>query len=129
MDRDDCHNQVGHLFYPPDRLVDLAMEAGQLRAELPHAKRILVKLLSQDYATVAKAIEAIESVRSQYEREYPDVTEQYDQEIEQTAQVAKTLAPVVVFEAAGLAWEASLDHFGHGRQEGARAPRRGVSRR
>jgi len=31
----DCHNQVGHPFYPTDRLVDLALETGHLSSELP----------------------------------------------------------------------------------------------
>jgi hypothetical protein len=110
----DCHNQVGHPFYAPDRLVDLALETGQLSSELPYIKSVVVNLLSEEYATQAEAIAAMDLVPAQYETEYPAVAEKYRAEIREAVEVAKSLAQVVIFETAGLTWESFPDHSGHG---------------
>ncbi|MGD2103595.1 MAG: NapC/NirT family cytochrome c [Anaerolineae bacterium] len=110
----DCHNQIGHPFYSPDRLVDLAMQAGQLSGQLPYAKLELVGLLSREYESQQDAIAAIESLPERYTADYPEVAENYAQEIEQAAEVGKSMVEVIVFEEEGVTWESFPDHMGHG---------------
>jgi hypothetical protein len=110
----DCHNQVGHPFYSPDRLVDMALETGRLSAELPYVKREMHDLLTRDYENQEQALEAMETLRSEYEAEYPQVAESYQDEIEQAIDVGRELIQAVIFETAGLTWESFPDHSGHG---------------
>jgi hypothetical protein len=114
MDCVDCHNQVGHPFYSPDRLVDLAMETGQLGAELPHVKQEIVTILSREYDSQEDAISAAESLAERYEADYPEVAESYGDEIAQAADVARSLVELVIFEEEGVTWESFPDHMGHG---------------
>jgi hypothetical protein len=114
MDCVDCHNQVGHPFYSPDRLVDLAMETGQLSTELPYAKQELVSILSRAYESQEAAFTAAESLAEQYEADYPEVAESYEDQIVQAADVARDLVELVVFEEEGVTWESFPDHMGHG---------------
>ncbi|MGD2177103.1 MAG: NapC/NirT family cytochrome c [Anaerolineae bacterium] len=114
MDCADCHNQIGHPFYSPDRLVDLAMETGQLSTELPYAKREVVGILSRDYESQEEAMMAAESLVEQYEATYPEVAGDYEEEVEQAADVARSLVELVIFEEEGVTWESFPDHMGHG---------------
>jgi hypothetical protein len=114
MDCVDCHNRVGHPFYSPDRLVDLAMETGQLSTELPYAKKEIAGLLSGDYESQREAIQAVESLSEEYEARYPEVAESYGEEIGRAAAEAKSLVELVVFEEEGVTWQSFPDHTGHG---------------
>ena len=110
----DCHNQVGHPFYSPDRLVDVAMKTGQLSTELPYAKKEIVDILSRDYRGQEEAIRAAESLPAQYQADYPEIAQRYQEEIAQAVDVARTLIQAVVFEREGVTWESFPDHSGHG---------------
>jgi hypothetical protein len=114
MDCVDCHNQVGHPFYSPDTLVDLAMQTGRLSTELPYAKEEMMSLLTREYESQEQALEAAEALREQYETRHPEIAQDYQEEIEQAVAEAKDLIKVVVFEEAGITWESFPDHLGHG---------------
>jgi hypothetical protein len=90
------------------------METGQVSTELPYAKEEMTSLLSRDYESQDQAVRAAESLRERYEDQYPDIADRYGEEIEQAADVAASLASVVVFEGEGVTWESFPDHLGHG---------------
>jgi nitrate/TMAO reductase-like tetraheme cytochrome c subunit len=48
MDCIDCHNRAAHKIPAPDQLVDEALTAGLLEAELPYLKQQALRLLGQD---------------------------------------------------------------------------------
>jgi nitrate/TMAO reductase-like tetraheme cytochrome c subunit len=114
MDCVDCHNQVGHPFYSPDTLVDLAMQTGRLSTELPYAKEEMMNLLTREYESQEQALEAAAALREQYETRHPAIAQDYQEEIEQAVAEAKDLIKVVVFEEEGITWESFPDHMGHG---------------
>jgi hypothetical protein len=114
MDCVDCHNQVGHPFYSPDTLVDLAMQTGRLSTDLPYIKQEMVSLLTQDYESQQQALQAAETLPDQYEAQYPEIAQNYQEEIEQAAAEARDLVRAVIFEEEGLTWRSFPDHMGHG---------------
>lgn len=114
MDCVDCHNQVGHPFYSPDTLVDLAMQTGRLSTDLPYIKQEMVSLLTQDYESQEQALQAAETLPDQYEAQYPEIAQNYQEEIEQAAAEARDLVRAVIFEEEGLTWRSFPDHMGHG---------------
>jgi len=114
MDCVDCHNRVGHPFYSPDTLVDLAMQTGRLSTELPYAKEEMMSLLTREYESQEQALEAVEGLREQYETRHPDIAQDYQEEIEQAVAEAKDLIQLVVFEEEGVTWRSFPDHIGHG---------------
>jgi len=114
MDCVACHNQIGHPFYSPDTLVDLAMQSRQLDPELPYLKDVVMGLLTREYASQEQALQAAEALPEQYEAQYPDVAQNYQEEIEQAVAEVKDLVPVVVFEEEGVTWRSFPDHMGHG---------------
>jgi nitrate/TMAO reductase-like tetraheme cytochrome c subunit len=110
----DCHNRIGHPFYSPDTLVDLAMQTGRLSSELPYAKEEMMALLTRDYESQEQAFQAAKTLQEQYETQHPEVAQTYQEEIEQAVVEAKDLLRVVVFEEEGVTWESFPDHTGHG---------------
>ena len=110
----DCHNRVGHPFPSPDLLIDLAIEEGQLSADLPFLKREMLALLSAEYATQEEGIEAVHTVRERYEEEHPEIAAQYVDQIDQAAEVAEELITRLVFENEGVTWESFPNENGHG---------------
>ena len=58
MDCMDCHNRPSHSYDLPERAVDRAMNAGQISAALPFAKKKAVEILKADYASREEAARA-----------------------------------------------------------------------
>ena len=114
MDCVDCHNQVGHPFHSPDTLLDLAMQTGRLNPELPHLKEQGINLLTRQYDSQEQALQAAETLPEQYETKYPEVAQNYREEIEQAVSEVKELVRAVVFEEEGITWRSFPDHMGHG---------------
>jgi hypothetical protein len=71
MDCIDCHNRVGHRVPSLAEAVDEAMELEKVDPDLPYIKREAMKSLSVDYATMADAEAAIDSISDFYAEKYP----------------------------------------------------------
>ena len=110
----DCHNRVGHPFPSPDLLLDQAMSAGRINTELPFVKQELLDLLSADYANQEEGLEAIETLRDEYEEANPAIAAQYAEEINQATEVARDLITRLVFEEEGVTWQSFPNEGGHG---------------
>jgi len=114
MDCVDCHNQMGHPFHSPERLVDIAMAEGQMSTDLPFAKKEMTALLSASYSNQEEALAAVNSWAAQYQATYPDAAATYAAEVEQAAESAKELITRLVFEEPGVTWRSFPNNGGHG---------------
>jgi hypothetical protein len=114
MDCVDCHNQMGHPFYSPEKLLDMAMAEGELSTDLPYAKKELKALLSATYSGQEEALAAVDLWAAQYQATYPDAAATYATEVEQATELAGELLTRLVFEEPGVTWQSFPDNGGHG---------------
>ena len=113
MDCVDCHNRVGHPFYPPEDLADSSLSTGHLSQDLPWAKKSMYELLSADYENQEQALEAASDLRVAYEEAYPEVAATMPQEIAVAEELAKTLLTKLVFDEPGVTWKDFPDNNKH----------------
>ncbi|HUJ73774.1 MAG TPA: cytochrome c3 family protein, partial [bacterium] len=114
MDCIDCHNQPSHRFLPPTRAVDLAMEAGQLSADLPYIKKIAVEALVQPYATSADADRGIEQdIRGFYEKNYPALARSPGERLRAAVQEVQQIYRLNFFPNMRVSWRAYPHNIGH----------------
>jgi len=110
----DCHNQVGHPFYSPDTLLDLALKTGQISPDLPYVKQEMTELLTGEYENQEEALEAAADFVDDYAQAYPDVAADHQAKLEEAGAVADDLVQAVLFEEEGVTWESFPDYMGHG---------------
>jgi hypothetical protein len=113
MDCVDCHNRVGHPFPPPGELIHDAMVEGRLSTELPYTKKYMLDLLKTEFNSQDQALEAITTVRDEYEQTYPEAAAAYPEEVEEAEQVAEELVSRLVFEEPGVTWQDFPDQNKH----------------
>jgi hypothetical protein len=113
MDCVDCHNRVGHPFYPPEDLTDSALESGHLSTDLPYAKKEMFNLLSHEYANQKEALETAAKVRERYEEDYPEAAATYPEEIAAAEELGRTLLKRLVFDEPGVTWRSFPDNNKH----------------
>jgi nitrate/TMAO reductase-like tetraheme cytochrome c subunit len=114
MDCVDCHNQPSHKFEPPDRAVELAMEAGHLDRRLPYLKREAVRLLAGEYTSEAQAHEAIaKGLDAFYAQTYPELYGGQPDLVRQTAEEVQRIYSRHFFPEMRTDWRAYPDHAGH----------------
>jgi hypothetical protein len=113
MDCVDCHNRVGHPFNPPEDLVDAAIDSDRVSRDLPWAKKLMLDLLSAEYADREEALESVSDLRDNYEVQFPEVAEAMPDKIAEAEAVALDLVPRVVFEEPGITWEDFPDNNKH----------------
>lgn len=114
MDCVTCHNQVGHPFPSPERLVDDALAEGRLSQDLPFAKREMMSLLMDTYPSQEAALEAVNSLEARYISLYPEVVAAQPAAIQQATELGKELVTRLVFEEPGITWQSFPDNSGHG---------------
>jgi len=78
MDCIDCHNRAAHDFLPFERLLDEAINRGQVDASLPFIKREAMKAVGEvkDIPTAAQqagVLKRIRDIRLFYEKEFPEI--------------------------------------------------------
>ncbi len=110
----DCHNQVGHPFYSPDRLIDRAMAEGRISSQVPHMKEVLLAVMEAEYENQEEAIAAAAALDERFQAEYPEVAAEYAVQIDQAAEVAQGLITRVVFRDPEVTWRDFPDYSGHG---------------
>jgi hypothetical protein len=113
MDCIDCHNRSAHLIPPPDDLVDEAITAGQISAELPYVRFKGIEVLLPVYASMDEAMEAIDGLADYYEANYPDVYENQRPEIYAAINTLKKLYRETNFPDMALNWETNPDNEVH----------------
>lgn len=114
MDCVDCHNRPSHIFYPPDRAVDQAFEAGRLDSTLPYLKREAMRLLAGSYPSEAEALSAIfQELPAFYQANYPALSREKAAAIQQAAETVQQLFSRNVFPEMRTDWRAHANHVGH----------------
>jgi nitrate/TMAO reductase-like tetraheme cytochrome c subunit len=81
MDCLDCHNRVGHTSPSTSSSVDEAMAAGTISPALPFVKKYAVDLLDADYLSLEAANTAMETLRTTYQTNYPEIATKYSAQI------------------------------------------------
>jgi len=113
MDCIDCHNRSAHLIPAPDELVDGAINAGQIPADLPYIRAKSVELLTPLYGSMAEAFEAIDGLAGYYQAGYPQVYEARQQELRLAVNVLKDLYQKNNFPDMALNWQTNPDNEVH----------------
>ena len=119
MDCVDCHNRPSHIYYPPDRAVDMAFEAGRLDRALPYLKREAIRLLADSYATEAEAKAAIlKGLDAFYQQHYPDIFRDQAAAIQRAALEVQQLYARNIFPEMKADWRVHPNHIGHLNSDG-----------
>jgi hypothetical protein len=114
MDCVDCHNRPTHIYQPPDRSVDRALLANEIRRDLPFIKAQGVALLSRDYATTAQAVAAIEKeLHDYYRTNYPAVYASRRADVDKAARELQTIFRTTRFPEMKTDWRTHPDNIGH----------------
>lgn len=110
----DCHNRPTHVFHPPDRAVNQALNVHAGLRSLPFAKRELVAALVKPYGTKSEALAGIEdSLRTYYRANHADVEKTRSRDIELLIDVGTGIYSRNIFPAMNASWKTYPDNIGH----------------
>ncbi len=119
MDCVDCHNRPSHIYHPPDRAVEMAMDAGRLDRSLPALKREAIRLLIQPYASEAQAqAEILKGLPAFYRQEYPELSREKAGAIQEAAVEVQQIYARNIFPEMKTDWRAHPNHIGHLNSDG-----------
>jgi nitrate/TMAO reductase-like tetraheme cytochrome c subunit len=119
MDCVDCHNRPSHIYHPPDRSIDRAMETHQLDATLPYLKREGMRLLAGEYKTGPEALAAIEKkLPAFYLVNYPDIAQTKKESIATAVRVLQDIFGATIFPEMKTDWRVHMDHKSHLNSDG-----------
>jgi hypothetical protein len=114
MDCVDCHNRPTHTYELPERGIDRVMNAGQLSASLPFAKKEAEALLKVNYASREEAAERIPAAFAKYYQDhYPDVWAMHRDEITDAGKAALGVWNRNVFPDMKVTWGTYPNNLGH----------------
>ncbi len=72
MDCIDCHNRPAHIYNPPARAINLALNTGRIPADLPSVKQHAVQALTAEYKSTGEALEKINKLMQDQYKGYSD---------------------------------------------------------
>ena len=114
MDCMNCHNRPTHSFPAPDGAVDVALADGQVSAELPWAKKVLVGAIERSYPTRQEAHAGIRAeIRGFYEKQYPDFAKGKSAIVDQAIEASIAMYDRSVFPEMKLDWSTYPDDLSH----------------
>jgi hypothetical protein len=114
MDCVDCHNRPSHIFQPPDREIDRAMNDGLIDRSLPFVKRESLRIINAEYPSHEEARTAItEELGRFYAENYPAVSAERSADIDVVAQTLGDIYSVNVFPQMNVWWNTYPNHIGH----------------
>jgi nitrate/TMAO reductase-like tetraheme cytochrome c subunit len=113
MDCIDCHNRASHNFRKPSEVLDEAMAAGQIPADLPEIKAQGVAVLDKQYATEAEAAAAIAAVEDYYKTNLPDVYAQREADVKTAVAGLQDIFDRTQFPFMNVTWESHPNNIGH----------------
>jgi len=92
MDCIDCHNRIGHEYYPPDRIVNVLLSLKLIDPLLPDIKSTAVQALEGNYTSREAARSGIrDAITVFYTKKYPDVAALKKAELERAIVVLQDL--------------------------------------
>lgn len=114
MDCMDCHNRPSHTFRMPDSALNTAMDAGEISAGLPFAKKQALALIKTTYRTTAEAERAIPlGFENFYRQNFPAIYAQKQSEIETSAKGVLAVYSRNVFPEMDVKWGDYPNDLGH----------------
>jgi hypothetical protein len=114
MDCIDCHNRPTHQFSAPYRLINDAMQYGQIDASIPKIKEKAMEALSKQYKTQNEAMTAIETnLREYYKTKQPDYTKANPAKVEGAIKTIVELFSKNMFPEMKARWDTHPDNIGH----------------
>ena len=90
MDCIDCHNRVGHEYYPPDRILNVLLSLKVIDPLLPDIKSTAIQALEGNYTSREAAKSGIkDAIMEFYKKSYPDIATLKKAEIERVIVILK----------------------------------------
>ncbi|NQU09540.1 NapC/NirT family cytochrome c [bacterium] len=119
MDCMDCHNRPSHIYYPPNRSVNIAMSAGRIDPAIPYIKQQAVEVLTQEYPSTATALEQIATaLTGYYATNHPDYSRAHPQQVPQAVAAVQQIYRNNFFPEMKVNWRVYPNHIGHTMFEG-----------
>jgi len=114
MDCMDCHNRPTHIFVPPDRAIDLAMNNGNISRDLPWIKKTTAEALTASYPDNATATREIKDrIFAFYSKNYSDIYNTRLRDIEGAVATCQEIYNRTVFPAMKVNWTTYPENIGH----------------
>jgi nitrate/TMAO reductase-like tetraheme cytochrome c subunit len=114
MDCIDCHNRAAHSFDTPEKALNKAMQQGRVEPSLPFVHKEGLALVKAEYTSQAEAdSKIISGLQDFYRRQHPDVWNQKQSQIEQSAKALSTIYDRNVFPFMKVTWGTHPNNIGH----------------
>lgn len=114
MDCIDCHNRPTHRFEPPYRLMDEAMQRGDIDALIPKIREKGMEVLSKEYKSTDEALDTIKnSLENYYKEKMPDFYAAHKDAIEKAAEAVKVMFQNNMFPEMKVRWDTHPENIGH----------------
>jgi hypothetical protein len=114
MDCMDCHNRPSHTYEVAGRAVNRALAAGDLDATLPYARKAVMDVIGQTYATTADSEREIPlRLTAYYEKNYPQVAATRRAVVERQGRAALSVYSRSIFPEMKVTWGAYPNNLGH----------------
>ncbi len=109
-----CHNRPTHIFYTPDRAVNIMLAANLIPRDLPWIKKVAADALGSSYPDRQQAHAGIDkAIKGFYEERYPDLSQTRNNDINQTVGKVTALYDQLVFPEMKANWTSHPDNLGH----------------
>ena len=119
MDCSDCHNRPAHTFELPERAINRLMASGEISPSLPFSKKEGIEILKQNYSSSQDAATRIPAAfEGYYQKNYPAVYAQQQNEVHRGAQAVLSAYQRNVFPEMKVAWGTYLNNIGHTDSDG-----------
>ncbi len=114
MDCMDCHNRPTHIFTPPDRAIDLALNNGSIKRDLPWIKKTAAEALMASYPDQKTANKEIrDRIFNFYAKNYPAVYSSRGPDIGDAVAIVTGIYSRSVFPKMKVDWTTYPDNIGH----------------
>ena len=114
MDCVDCHNRPAHVYVPPDRAVNDALNAGKIDPTLPYVKRQAVEVLTKGYQTEDEAVASIgRDLENFYRQNYADVYAQRPDAVRAAVSEVQRIYQTYNFPEMKTDWKTHPNNIGH----------------
>ncbi len=114
MDCIDCHNRPSHRFRAPYRMLNEAMQFGEIDPSIPDVKEKAMEVLSAEYGTDAGALLSIDKeLRDYYKEKHADFYAAHPAEVDKMIEKVKYLYSHNMFPEMKTRWDTHPDNIGH----------------
>ncbi len=114
MDCIDCHNRPTHRFQAPYRIINQAMQAGEIDPAVPEVKEQALEALSGKYDKDAQALAAIGGkLRDYYKKKHADFYAANPAAVDRSIEKIKDLYAHNMFPEMKVRWDTHPDNIGH----------------